>query len=288
MNILKKISAAASIIAIAMLSSCSDKGYWDEAPLEEGYSFQSSQYSETLGPGANEIVIPIDRTNNTGAQTVNITFTPGKNCPADITVPSQVTFAAGSNVANIVINIANAVPPYTYSGTLEFDGNASYSGISALAFSCPVAYTWVSLGQGGFLDAFVMGDVDLFPVEILKAEGFDRWRVVNPYVGYYTNGGKEENGDWYGSNGPAYIEFWNNENGTISYNWWYTGLNYQGDKDSPINVYPWTAFAAGSGFDETIDVWYQPGYAALSPIYYIPGVGDFGQQQYAVQIQMPE
>ena len=106
MNVLKKISVAASVIAVATLSSCSDKGYWDEAPLDAGLSFQCSTYNETLSPGANEIVIPLQRSVNAVEETVDITFTPDANCPSDIIVPSQVTFAAGSNSTDIVIKIA--------------------------------------------------------------------------------------------------------------------------------------------------------------------------------------
>lgn len=287
MNILKKISAVAVVIAVATLSSCSDKAYWEEAPLEAGVSFQSTTYNENLGPGANEVVIPVSRTVNTGEQTVSVTFTPDKDCPTDISVPSQVTFPAGSNSANIVITIANAMPPYTYSGTLELQGDASYSGTTSLTFTLPVSFTWTSLGNGTFLDAFVMGDVEPYSVEILKAEGFERYRVLNPYVEYYTTGGAADNGDWYANNGPSYIEFWENGNGTLSFNPWGTGLIYDGNPDTPINAYPWNAFSEGSGFSGELDIWYQPGFAVLSPIYYIPGVGSYGQQQYAVQIELP-
>lgn len=287
MNIYKKISAAALTVAVAMLSACSDKGYWDEAPLEPGLSFQSAQYNETLAPGANEIVIPLDRTTTGGQETVNIKFTPGKNCPTDISVPGSVTFEAGSNVANIVINIANATPPYTYAGTLEFSGEASYSGISKLTLNCPVNYTWSSIGTGSFADYFFMDEA--VAVEILKADGFPRYRVMYPYKGYYTSEqGKEDWGDWIGSNGPDYVEFWENNEGGLSFNYWNTGMLYQGDPTAPIMCYPWTAFGEDSGYTGDFDMWYEPGYAVLSPIYYIPDVGSYGQQQFAVQIELPE
>lgn len=286
MNMFNKISAAASIIAVASLMSCSDKGYWDEAPLEVGYSFQSSQYNETLSPGANEIVIPIDRTNNNGEETLAITFTPADGCPSDITVPSQVTFAAGSNTANIVINIANAMPPYTYAGTLGFSGEPSYAGISALKLNCPVNYTWSSIGTGKFLDAWVMGDVEEYSVEIMQAEGFNRWRVMQPYAAYYSSdAAKVDWEDWIASSGPSYIEFWEQADGSLMFNAYYSGLDYQAVSTQPINVYPYTALSSGvAGYD----IWYAPGFAVLSPIYYIPGVGGFGQQAYALQIQLPE
>lgn len=286
MNIYKKISAAATIFAVAMMSSCSDKGYWDEAPLEQGLSFQCATYTETLGPGANELVIPITRSVFTNEETVNLTFTPGKNCPTDITVPSSVTFPAGSNTADIVVKIANATPPYTYAGTIEFSGEASYSGIAAITLNCPVSYTWTSLGTGGFIDTWVMDNAeDMYEVEILKAEGFNRWRVLNPYKEYYATIGPASWEDWIASSGPAYVEFWENETGGLSFNSYATGLNYEATAGQAIGAYCWTEF---SGYTGENDMWYKPGYAILSPIYYIMGVGGFGQQPYAVQIALPE
>ncbi|MDE5997417.1 MAG: hypothetical protein K2G77_04300 [Muribaculaceae bacterium] len=289
MKIYKKISVAATIIAVATLSSCSDKGYWDEAPLEAGLSFQCSAYNETLSPGANEIVIPIQRSVNTTDETVNITFTPGAKCPADITVPSQVTFAAGSNSADLVIRISDATPPNTYSGTLKFDGDPSYGGISELTLNCPVNYVWVSLGVGGFIDAFVMDNAeDYYPVEILKAEGFDRYRVMAPYKEYYTTIGVESWGDWIASTGPEYLDFWEVGDGKLSYNSYATGLLYDGPGGTAIGAYNWSAFGADSGYTGDLDMWYQPGLAVLSPVYFVNGVGGWGQQQFAVQIVLPE
>ena len=288
MNIIKKITAVASIIAVATLSSCSDKGYWEGAPTEDAISFQCTTYNETLLPGENEFTLPIHRTVAGGEQTVTVTFTPDEDCPTDITVPSQVTFAAGSNTANLVIKVADANPPYVYGGTLELDGKASYSGNTTLTLNCPVDYNWISLGTGSFYDGFVMGEVDPFPVEIQKAEGFERYRVLNPYVGYYTSGGKEDNGDWYSSNGPESIVFWEKENGTLGFNPWFTGLIYQGVKGQNINAYPWNAFAPSADIADNLDIWYAPGFAVLSPVYYIPNVGSFGQAQFAVQIELPE
>lgn len=288
MKILKNISVAASILTVAMMSSCSDKGYWEQAPSQDAYSFMSSVYNENLEPGAHEFEITVNRSNNTGDETVNITFTPAETCPGDINVPSQVSFKAGSNTTNLVITIANATPPYTYAGTLTIDGNASYAGNKSLRLNCPVNYVWSSIGTGTFYDGFVMFDSE-YEVEILKADGFERYRVLNPYVEFYETVGKEEYAaiDMYGSNGPSYIEFWENAGGTLSFNPWTTGLIYQGNVNDTIDAYPWNAFAEGSGFTGDFDIWYEPGFAVLSPVYYIDGVGGYGQQQYAVQIGLP-
>lgn len=289
MNIYKKISAAAVVIAVATLSSCSDKGYWEEAPIESGVSFMSATYNETLGPGANEVVIPVSRTTNNGDESVSITFTPDKNCPSDISVPASVTFPAGSNSANIVITIANAMPPYTYSGTLELNGEASYSGKTSMTFTLPVNYTWISLGIGGFYDAFVMDNAeDYMPVEILKAEGFERYRVMNPYKEYYATIGPDSWGDWIATSGPETLDFWEVGDGKLSFNSYATGLTYDGPGGTAIGAYNWSAFGASSGYTGDFDMWYQPGLAVLSPVYYVNGVGGWGQQQFAVQIELPK
>ncbi len=268
-----KILSVAAVMAVSALSSCSDKGYWDEAPLEQGLSFQCASYNETLSPGAVEFSIPVRRAIATAEETVNITFTPGKNCPADITVPSQVKFEAGSNTAEIVINIANAMPPTTYSGTLEFDGNPSYSGISTLTLNCPVNYTWVSLGKGIFIDQFATGDVEA-EVEIMQAEGFQRWRVMKPYnQGMAEDGG--DWGDWRTGQYPDYLEFWETTSAGATVLAWTPvkiGVNYKGESSQPIVCYPPSSF---TGLSMENCRWAEPGYACLSPYYYISGVGGY-------------
>lgn len=272
------------------MSSCSDKGYWEEAPLEQGLTFQCASYNETLAPGAAEIVIPVRRTITTGEETVNITFTPGAKCPSDITVPSQVKFEAGSNTAEIIINISNATPPNTYSGTLKFEGTPSYAGISTLTLSCPVNYVWVSLGKGIFIDQWALAtddDVLETEVEIMQAEGFQRWRVMQPY----TKGMTEDFGDWGDwrtGKYPAYIEFYeisSNGQTLLTWNAFNIGLNYKAVSSQPIGVYPPSAL--GQSMENCR--WYKPGYACLSPYYYNNGVGgwnttgDFG----VIQIIFP-
>lgn len=287
MNIFKKIGFAASIIVTAVMSSCSDKGYWDAAPLEPAYSFQNTSYSATIAPGANEFELTLVRTMSDADESVNITFTPGENCPSDITVESPAVFKAGSFTTEVKIKIANATPPFTYSGTVGFDGKVSYSGNASCTISLPVSYTWSSIGTGTFLDTWVMEGADPYSVEIMKADGFERYRVMNPYKEFYASElGQVSWENWIASSGPEYVEFWENEDGTLSFNAYATGLNYQAKKGQPIGAYPWNAFSSGTvaGFD----IWYATGFAVLSPMYYIDGVGGFGQQQYAVQIELPK
>ena len=283
MKIINRIGIVASLAIAALISSCSDKGYWDEAPREQGYSFDAANYTEELKPGPQDIKLTLHRSVIFGDQSVDVTFTPAEGCSSDISVESPVTFKSGSSTAEVILHIADANPPYTYSGTLTFNGDPSYTGISQCTLRMPVSYTWQSIGTGKFFDAFVMDDT-MFDVEIVQAEGFKRYRVMNPYKEFYETGGAADYGDMYGSNGPEYIEFWETSNGLLMYNAWATGLIYQGDPENSINAYPWSAMSNGV---EGYDIWAEPGHAALSPIYYIPNVGGYGQQQYAVEIILP-
>lgn len=289
MNIINKIGIGASLIATAVMSSCSDKGYWDEAPLVQAYSFELTSLSETLAPGANTIELSLVRTIADAEGSVNITFTPGKDCPSDISVANPVVFKAGSFTTTVTIQIADATPPYTYSGTvgLAEGEKVSYAGNATCSLSMPVAYTWTSIGNGTFIDAWVMDNAEApYSVEIMKADGFERYRVMNPYAEYYSTIGPASWENWIASSGPAYIEFWETADGKLSFNSYNTGLNYQAETGQAIGAYNWSAFAAGS-YADNLDIWYEPGFAVLSPVYYINGVGGFGQQQYAVQIELP-
>lgn len=288
MKVINKIGIAASLVMTALISSCSDKGYWDEAPLEDAYSFNAANYNEDLKPGPQEVKITLHRSSTANAASVDVKFAPAASCPKDITVESPVVFAAGSSTADVIIRISNANPPYTYSGTLTFEGETSYAGVAECKLNLPVSYTWESLGEGGFFDAFVMDNAeDYFPVEILKAEGFARYRVMAPYKQYYATIGQDSWEDWIGSSGPAYVEFWELGDGKLSFNSYATGLLYQGPGGTAIGAYNWSSFGAGSGYTGDMDMWYKPGLAVLSPVYYVNGVGGYGQQQFAVQIVLP-
>lgn len=280
--------AAASFMMMALLASCSDKGYWEQAPTEQGYSFQVNQYNGNLEQGQNEIFLTVGRAIAAGEETLELKFTLDKKSPTDITVPATVTFANGSDRADVVINIANAQSGTTYSGRLDLLAKPSYAGTDTIRLKCFVDYTWQSIGTGTFHDEFVMEDADPYPVEILKAENFGRYRVLKPYVEYYETLGEKDWENWYSDESPEYIEFWEIGDGRLAFYSWNTGLNYEGQANNPIACYPWYAFAPGT-FNDSMDHWFEDevGLAVLSPIYYIKGLGDYGQLQYSIQIELP-
>ena len=64
----------------------------------------------------------------------------------------------------------------------QYDANTS---ISSISVTLAKAYTWVSLGKGQFYDGLALQpseeDLGIIDVEILQADGFNRWRLMNPF-----------------------------------------------------------------------------------------------------------
>lgn len=292
---LTKIYASIAVLASLAMASCSEGKYWD-SPSNPGevYAFAKPAETVTLG-GTDEVPATFDvvvgRNNKGASVTVPVTFAANSN---SMTGASEVTFEAGSATAVYKINIAPDLQiGTTYTATVTLPqptDSLTVAKAENRTFTLNVSknYIWSSIGKGKFFDAWVMDNAtEEYTVEIMKADGFNRYRVMSPYKEYYSTLGPASWENWIGSTGPSYIEFWENANGKLSFNSYNTGLYYQAVSSQPIGAYSWSAFSGGS-YTGDYDVWYAPGFAVLSPVYYINGVGGYGQQVYAVQITLPE
>lgn len=282
MKIINKITLAVSLFAMMGLASCSDKGYWDEAPAQQGYSFEQPTLNTSITPGDNTVPVKVLRSESGSEVTLPVAFTPGKNCPATINVPSSITFAEGSNEATLNITVTGAMPPQVYSGKIAFTGDVSYSGSNTIEFTIPVDYIWENIGTGKYFDMMWMATADpegntalsdFVDVTILKAEGFERYRVMAPYTVYFDAHPDDEliqDGWYFPALLPEYVEFWEQADGSLTWEPYSVGLGYQGDKSNVIVAYPGNYLQGGL---TTYNVWNDPGYAIFSPYFYIDGVG---------------
>ena len=144
------------------------------------------------------------------------------------------------------------------------------------------AYEWESLGKGTYTDAWTTAS-DNYPdgvtasVEIMKAKGFDRYRIMAPYKEYLASSeGANSWGNWIASSSPAYVEFYTEDN-IIYYDDFFIGLNYEGDKSQPIYA------CHPSGFKDISsdhNKWLDDKTAQFAPYYYINGVGGWNNTQY--------
>jgi hypothetical protein len=175
--------------------------------------------------------IPMSRSSAAKEVTVNLTTT----LDAAIGCPTSVTFAAGEFEKDLVLDLTNMSVGKTFKGKIEIvvpeDDNNTFSKLSV---DCTLAkaYTWVNIGEGEFYDGLALQpsdtDLGIIKVKIDQAEGFDRWRIYNPFPkdnviaawaeSYYVGGATEV------------IEVWanNDEGNTVSFSptTWVTGLIY--------------------------------------------------------------
>ena len=186
---MKKIFKSIFILSIAgLFASCNVDNIGAIYELENGQSGVS--FTKTLAGDtevdakASTFTIPIARAVADGALTVSLK----SSLPEGVKVPSSVSFNAGEYQTDITLDISNMEVGKTYKGAVsladegQFDKNTA---ISAINVTLAKAYTWVSLGKGQFYDGLALQpseeDLGIIQVEVLQADGFDRWRIMNPF-----------------------------------------------------------------------------------------------------------
>lgn len=276
-----------AIVAAALFTSCNKdvEGAIYNGQGNAGVSFTAATLSTVEVPASNPVFeVEIVRGNTAAAATGSVTASlkAGSTVISGVTV-SDFNFAAGENMTTVKVNIAPLEVGVQGTLTLTLsDADASVGAVKAATMKVSKAYEWASLGKGTYTDAWTTGS-DANPngvtvnVEILKANGFDRYRIMNPYKEYLASPEGVSNwGDWIASSSPEFVEFYT-ENGIIYYDDFFLGLNYQGDKSQPIYA------CHPSGFKDISsdhNKWLDDKTAQFAPYYYISGVGGWNNTQY--------
>ena len=263
---MKKIFKSIFILSIAgVFASCNveDIGtLYEHESADNGVSFTQTTLSNSeVSATATNCIITLGRAVADAAQTVNIAST-----LQGVGVPSSVTFAAGQYSADLVLDLSQMEVAVPYKGTISLANKSDYNdmAISSVNVSLQKAYTWVSMGTGQFLENFWEGYVA--DVEILKAEGFSLYRIMNPYA---------ESADATGAK-PAYIQFEVIDGaGTVNFNTWKSPYDYDGAGNYLKFYRPSERGADYAQYDnqsKLVDGYY----LALMPYVYIDGVGGWG------------
>lgn len=177
---------------------------------------------------------------------------------------SDYTFAAGENMTKVTVNVSPLEIGKELNITLTLDNtNEPVSGSNTVSVTVNKDYNWVSLGTGTFADVLAFTEKP-YDVEIQKADGFDRYRVMKPY----EQGLKNDDGGWgnaVASTSCDYIEFWIKD-GIIYYNKFFIGINYDGSASNAIYAHHPSDFAGISlaNNKQLDDKTFQ-----LAPYYYI-------------------
>lgn len=156
MKNIKSLLYAAVAVLLLPLTSCSDDDY-PQVPAPEGqevYFSESLATDYTLSRNASTVEIPVMRVKTDEAETVQIM---SEDESGLFTIPSSVTFAAGSNTANIAIayNFGDLALSETYPISLLVKGNDSAWGQSQVKIKLTVPAPWIKLGKGLYRDDII-------------------------------------------------------------------------------------------------------------------------------------
>ena len=276
MKYIKSLFSILMVLSLCVFTSCEQE---NEGTLynanNQGLSFTFNAF-EFSAPANNPVIsVPVYRAVAKDAYTASITV--ATEAPG-IIAPSSVSFAAGEHETTIDINLGQELGVGVIASitiTLN-EADASIGGVSETSVSAYKEYVFESLGMGTFQDNWALGGT--YSVEIQKAQGFERYRVIDPYKEGLTNDdGEWENWIAMGTRCP-YIEFWaTGDDGLILFNNFALGINYQAVASQPIRAYHASSFSGtDSSFSKKVDAkTYQ-----LAPYYYINGLGGWNYTEY--------
>lgn len=276
MKYIKSLFSILMLLSLCVFTSCEQENegvIYDANNQGLSFTFNTFEFS---APANNPVIsVPVYRAVADEAYTSSITVS--TSAPG-VTAPSSVSFAAGEQETTIDINLGSELGVgviATITITLN-EADASVGGVAETEISAYKEYVFESLGMGTFQDNWALGGT--YSVEIQKAQGFDRYRVIDPYKEGLTNDdGEWENWIAMGTRCP-YIEFWETGEGDlILFNNFALGINYQAVASQPIRAYHASSFSGTNpAFSKKVDnKTYQ-----LAPYYYINGVGGWNNTEY--------
>lgn len=275
MKYIKSLFSILMLLSLCVFTSCEQENegaIYDANNQGLSFTFNTFEFS---APANNPVIsVPVYRAVADEAYTSSITVS--TSAPG-VTAPSSVSFAAGEQETTIDINLGSELGVgviATITITLN-EADASVGGVAETEISAYKEYVFESLGMGTFQDNWALGGT--YSVEIQKAQGFDRYRVIDPYKEGLTNDdGEWENWIAMGTRCP-YIEFWETGEGDlILFNNFALGINYQAVASQPIRAYHASSFSGTNpAFSKKVDnKTYQ-----LAPYYYINGVGGWNNTE---------
>lgn len=154
-----------------------------QTSYELGEANEPAEVTEKTG----SFTLPVERTNPDQAVTIEVTTEMDAETAAVFSVPTSVTFEAGSATSELVVNYTAAQRGVTYKLNISFgEGTeyaASYQTITALF---PALEIWEPVStEAVFVDQmfsiFGVGDITFKDLTVEKLQGKCRYRFLSPY-----------------------------------------------------------------------------------------------------------
>lgn len=284
---MKKILNIFTIVSLSavLLASCNtEKINVTYTPDSAGYTFTAKATSFTLPATDPVFSVKVFRNTTEGSATVNIAATSTHNV---FSMPSSLTFESGEGAADLPISLTNEASIgviYNLKLTIS-EEDASVGGVKEINLKVNLAYNWISLGMGQFYDSWTLYSIP--DVEILKAEGFERYRVMHPYTEELLLEAEWEG--WLGGPQSEYIEFWviDDEKHVMWDTQWYAGLLYQGGAEDIIKFYYPSALGASLAEHNAKSLFIQDKVVRLRPAIYIDGLGGWQNSDNFSYVSLP-
>lgn len=271
MKYLNKISVLLMVLVAGLFTACNTD---QEGPTynKQGVSFLCSSLTGVSVPSTDPtFTVEVTRASGEGTLSGEVTISavvdeePLEGCTV-----TGFSFAEGETKTQITVNVEPLAVGVELDVTLTLnvaDDLIAVGGNKTTTITVQKEYNWVELGTGTFTDNYFFGTTN--DVTILKAEGFDRYRVMAPYDGYYVNGLPSDLAGMCTLSlaRASYIELWISD-GIIYYNPFAIGLTYIGAGDF-YGYHP----AMFTGLTSENNKVYDEKTFFLAPYYYIP---DFG------------
>lgn len=281
MKSLNKITALLFFLTIGLFTACDEEQKGPEY-AGQGVTFSSGALPDmVVSPNDPTFTIDVFRANTSGSLTGNVsisaTLADKNETPLDGCTVSGYSFADGEAMTTITVNVEPLAIGIDLNVvlSLEEDAEIAVSGVSETALTVSKDYNWQLLGKGTYTDNWSSGVT--YEVDIYKAEGFARYRVIDPY----TESLKNDDGEWedWISLGTvtSNVTFWTTTDDLVSFTPFSMGLNYQAELSQPIYAYPPAAF---QGAPLTFNKWLDDKTVQLAPYYYIDGLGGWDNTKY--------
>lgn len=278
MKNLYNIYIVGSLFILALFASCEQDNMNAEYKETAGVTFSSGSLTKaTVQPNDPEFTVDLFRGTTSGELSGSVSikaYFAGKDeddpdVPFEGATISGYSFKDGESITSITVNLEplDIGKDLTIELSLS-ESDISYNGVGKTKLLANKDYNWISQGMGTYVDNWASG-VE-YEVEILKAEGYDRYRAVEPYTETMKNDDGEWE-DWIASSMPPYVEFWTGDDGLIKFYTFFLGVNYEGDAKQPINVYH--PASLNSELPIELNKWIDDKTVQLAPYYYIDGLG---------------
>lgn len=255
-----------ALMGCMALASCGDEDTNSAGPQNEGeaVSFGTITASTAVTYLPEEdlsISFTVYRADGTTAVDVPVNVIENENDM--FVIPSSIHFAAGETETELLITFPNMGLGETACFEVAIaNGYQNLYATNMLRRTITRDYTWLTY-SGSFTSEF--DGLEDSPVKIQKADGYNIWRVVNPFTEYC-----EENGIEYDYNTLAqYINFVVNEDGSVTFSTYLNDLY----EDKQIYAY-WPLDLSASLAEEAAKAKVLDSYSIqLVPYYYVPDLG---------------